>query len=241
VPFWLREGLTARFTTFDVVGDTAQVGGVPMVVRAELDYSATRLSTATVFAFPKIRGGGRNTPGIVSAYGWAMVDTLLEATPDGRAKLRRFIQLVREGRPQADAWAEATGTEPQAFLDGALRRIGSGEIAASQYPLGQFRLPAPTPAEAAPAAELFGVLAKTWLRERPKEHAPAGRRAEAALAADPGDARALWAMGEVRRREGRLDEARDLAKRSRAAAGDRRGLAIEAEALEALLGAAPQP
>jgi hypothetical protein len=241
IPYWLREGLSARFTNFDVVGDRAQIGGVPLDVRLVLESGEIRFPMDAVFAYPRVSGAGPGSAGLVRAIGWAVVDALLQATPDGPAKLRRFVERLREGQPQRDAWLDVTGLDPQLFLEGALRRVRDGNLMTAGYPLSQFRLPTPTPAEAAPPAELFGVLAKTWIRSRPKEHAQAEQRAAAALAADPGDSRALWAMGEVRRRQGRLDEARDLAKRSRAAAGDRRGLGIEAEALEALLGAAPQP
>ncbi len=213
LPVWLSEGLAEFYQTFTIAGDRAVIG---LPVRAHLN----RLRGRTLVPFAKLMVVDLDSPlynerdhkSDFYAQSWALTHYLLLGEPQRRAQLRDYLELLRTGAPEAEAFRDAFHCD-HPTLEAELRRY-----------LNAPRLPSvSTPAkdevdrssvlrELPPAETLYrlGELLAAHTPERPE----AVRYFEAALELDPGHTPSLSALALAAERRADWSGARDAHRRA---------------------------
>ena len=110
VPAWLNEGLAEYYSTFESVRDGREAHvGRPVQQHVFQLRSTSLLPLAELLrvdrSSPLYNEGQRRS--IFYAESWALTHMLLSATPNRRPQLARFLELVGQGTPAADAWPRA--------------------------------------------------------------------------------------------------------------------------------------
>jgi tetratricopeptide (TPR) repeat protein len=112
IPLWMDEGLAEYFSTFDAAGTTARFGR-PLVQHVAL-LQEQRMPLLELFAVQHdsaTYNTGRKRD-LFYAQSWILVHDALIDNPSRWKQLAQFNALVQNGKPLADAFQQAVGSEP---------------------------------------------------------------------------------------------------------------------------------
>ena len=234
LPRWVDEGLATYYSTFWAERRHAVLGR-PAQRALFAARAMTPVPMDTLFDLPD--RPARSDQEWLAHYGqsWAVVYACLRGKPERREQFGRFLYLLRQGRDQREAWAEAFDVPPDAVRNEAFRIVRRGVFRIRRYDIRELALTTLRDPEPVAPGEIEGILAKLKLRVG-EDVGSAELLAEAALAADPSEARALGAMSEIRARQGRPEDAAAFAERALRAARGNRSLELEASLVLVALG-----
>jgi TPR repeat protein len=209
LPAWLEEGLAEFWANSIVDGDRVFVGRA-VTAHVWTLRERTRIPLLKLLAIP--RGSNelsdKDRATVPFAQAWALVHLLTVGAEARRGQLARFTELVRSGRPAAEAASEAFGD--LAALERELDAYARKDAFAPR------RRPAVAEARGEPrelpAAEALALRAE--LLSAVGRGAEAASMAAEALRLDAGLAAAYEAKGLVAWRAQRSDEARQALERA---------------------------
>ncbi len=113
MPHWLEEGLAEYFSTAQRVGDKI-VLGKPVAAHLQVLASGSWMDPLQLLAVrdeATLYNDSRAT-GVFYAQSWALTHWLMQM-PDARAALQRFLDLMRQGAGQRDAFEQAFGRKAE--------------------------------------------------------------------------------------------------------------------------------
>ncbi|HYN43325.1 MAG TPA: hypothetical protein VE129_16225 [Thermoanaerobaculia bacterium] len=122
LPPWLVAGLGEYLSTFSATESRATLGRLVPEHVALLRAAGPPAGRTGLFSAPTLDGEDPATV-LLRAQAWAVVHVLLQGTPDGDEQLRRFAELVSEGREGAVALRDAFGENERALLERARRHV----------------------------------------------------------------------------------------------------------------------
>jgi tetratricopeptide (TPR) repeat protein len=209
LPAWVEEGMAEYFSTFWYQGKKAEVGHASRMRMPEL---------ANGFPIPlqklveRRNFDGLNPTAVDAAYAesWIVVHTLMRGSPERRKQFSAFLTELLAGTRQSEAFAKAFGISWSQLEAEALAHLKEQRFEIVVYPVDQLGLnPVPEPVEIDPRQvddELGELVALT----RTDRLEVAEAHFEAALAAEPKDARALAGLGLVAESRKKPDGAVEL-------------------------------
>lgn len=230
VPRWLSEGAAEYFETFRVLGSVAEVGRANTELVGVLLHGP-RLPMRRLMDDDPERPLSLRERMISDAQSWAIVHYCLRGDPVRSDQFGRFLALLRDGTPQSEAWETAFAEPPDAIRDEAIEYVFHGKFAVGRFDVRKMHVPEPGESSRVDRAELHARLAKLLLRTSWNHDDDAEARARSALARTPDQPIALWALAEIRRRQGLPEEAARLGEAALGAARGDRALETEAASL----------
>lgn len=179
LPPWLVAGLGEYLSTFSATESRATLGRLVTEHVALLRAAGPPAGRTGLFSAP-ILDGEDPAAALLRAQAWAVVHVLLQGTPDGDEELRRFAQLLSEGREGATAFRDAFGESERALLDRAWRHVVESRPLARvvDVPAGAPVVGRLLPLTRTGAAGVFGGVVKG--RRLPEPKARAGSTTPAA-------------------------------------------------------------
>jgi tetratricopeptide (TPR) repeat protein len=211
VPVWLNEGLAEFYSTFRCVGDEVETG---RPVRDHVAWLSQHrlLPLETLFAVTE-RSEEYNEQekvGVFYAESWALVHMLLRGDPARRDAANAFLSSMLRDEPPEDAARRAFGTglaelfrELQAYT----------QRTKFTYAILTLELPSAAVGEAVPLARadlLVRLGDLLYAAQHDRRTAAAEEHYRAALALEPGSARATAGIAKLRADEGKHAEAKAL-------------------------------
>ncbi|HEX9985877.1 MAG TPA: hypothetical protein VGF69_21635 [Thermoanaerobaculia bacterium] len=204
LPGWLEEGLAEYFSNADVRGELIEVGR-PVREHQALMRKRPLIPLKELFAAP--RASNLALSSMYYAQSWGIVDWLMRSD---RGAFDDFVADLENGMPSEEALQKHYRTD----LETLERWLRSPRSLPSQ----EHRLsgassptaPAVTPLTQADALHELGL----FLGKLEGRRADAQRHFEAALAADPRRGRSVAAIGLLRMREKKFDEAMPFFERA---------------------------
>jgi tetratricopeptide (TPR) repeat protein len=207
-PVWYDEGLADYFSTFRSTEEEAQTG---MIREDHLQ----RLRNAVLLPLDRLFAVDRGSPeyneelkqSIFYAESWALVHYLMRGNPDRTPQLGRFLVLLQQGRPRAEAFREAFHAGYDTIFSELVAYVRNKRFFYNRLKFSELKIPAE--ARTAPMRyedvlyRLGDLLAHGTADRLPDSE----RLFEAVVAADPSHAGALAGLGRVRLRQKRYDEA----------------------------------
>jgi predicted Zn-dependent protease len=215
VPTWFNEGLAEYYSTFSITDDRKVVLGRPIANHVYLLRENKMLPLRTLFKVDQESAyyNERDKQSIFYAESWALMHYLIGNNKGERLEqLGKFMQLLETNMAMEQAFQQAFQTSFENMEKG-LREY----IKRDSYPVttGHFedKLALDTEMQAAPIseAEAQAYLGDLLLHSHRPE---AEGYLQKALALDPKLAMANAAMGMLRVREGKIDEARQSLERA---------------------------
>ncbi len=208
LPNWFDEGLAEFYSNVEIRGNRLRLGE-PLDTHLALLQRERWLDAATMLAPPPADEQQR-TGSVYYAESWALVH-MLNLSPDYRAGVPRFAELLAAGRTDTDAFAAAFGRSfPQALAD--LRTYvarGPRSVTVDAPPLEETAAPEPERLDA-----LDALLARGELALRCGRIDTARPLYERAAREHPDDARAESGLGTLAMAAGDRDQARAHLDRS---------------------------
>ena len=122
LPPWLVAGLGEYLSTFSATESRATLGRLVPEHVALLRAARLPAGRPGVFSASALDGDDE-TVALLRAQAWAVVHVLLQGTPEGEELLRRFAELVSEGRDGVAAFRDAFGENERALLERARRHV----------------------------------------------------------------------------------------------------------------------
>ena len=173
LPEWLVTGLGEYLSTFSATQERATMGRlVPEHVALLRAFRLTAGRTG-LFSASTLDGEDASVA-LLRAQAWAVVHILLQGTPDGDEQLRRFAELLSEGREEAAAFRDAFGENERALLERARRHVVESRPLARvvDVPVGAPPVGRLLPLTRTGAAGVLGGVVKG--RRTPEPEAPSG-------------------------------------------------------------------
>jgi tetratricopeptide (TPR) repeat protein len=218
MPSWFNEGLAEYYSTFSITDDRKVVLGKPIANHVYLLRQNKMLPLRTLFQVDQQSPyyNERDKQSIFYAESWALMHYLILGNKGQRlSQMSKFIQLMDANVPMEQAFQQAFQTTFET-MEKELREY----IKRDSYPIlpGQFanKLGFDTEMQSAPVteAEAQAYLGDLLLHSH---RAEAEAYLQKALALDPQLAMANAALGMLRVRQGKIDEARQSLERAVAA------------------------
>ncbi len=122
LPAWLVAGLGEYLSTFSATESRATLGRLLPDHVALLRAARPASGRPGVFSASTLDGEDP-AAALLRAQAWAVVHVLLQGTPGGDEGLRRFAELLSEGREGATALRDAFGENERALLERARRHV----------------------------------------------------------------------------------------------------------------------
>jgi tetratricopeptide (TPR) repeat protein len=216
-PIWLGEGLAEYYSTFRLVSDgrQAQIG-------RPIDYHVLLLREHFL-PLADLLTVGRQSPlynesdarSILYAESWAWIHFLLMGDPPRTRQLMALVNAQMAGTPVDAAFRSAFGTDPATFQAELLRYVRGAAYRSVLFtfdarvsPAEQMKASTLTPAETdAAAGDLLAQVGRLDEAET---------RLSAAMQRDPGLAQTLTALGALRLRQKRQQDALELFRQASA-------------------------
>jgi len=218
LPLWYEVGVAGYYSTFQTEGDEARTGMIP-----EDDLHLLR-NRGMWIPLDRLLAAKRDSPeymdpdrtSLFFAESWAFAHYLMQGNPSRTPQLGRYMSLVKQGRPQDEAFREAFGTDYATVYSELNSYIRNNKR--FLYNRFQFaELKPPTEATTTPMSSEDVVVRLGDLLAHTQQYADAERFYQAALSANPESAAALGGLGWMRRRQEKNDEATGLMRRAAAA------------------------
>lgn len=205
VPLWVDEGLAGFYETLEVRRDRVRIG-LAHVEHIRALRSAPLLPTRTMLrvtrATDDYKAGAEARR--IYAQAWAMVHFLIVGGVSAQTSIPDMIRGIAAGDTLEDAFTKSIGMSVEQF-DDALRNY----VRQPAFQFVEFRVErddaAPPAAERLERGRLLAELSEVLVRARYED---ARAFSDAALAADPHDARAHSARGYCHLQSGDFDRAR---------------------------------
>lgn len=218
-PAWLDEGIAEYFSTFFIHGNSAELGhGRPEAI-ATL-HEGFRLPIDKLVTLPRFGVLPAEVESMAYAESWLIVHSLLRGSPERRKQFAQFLTALRDGAPQAEAFAAAFPVPWPVLQREAMEHLRLGMVELPVYAVDELGVHAdgePVPVEPGIMDDELGevaVLTRDDRLEVPEQ------RFQSALSLSVKDARALAGLGLVETKRGRLDKAEALYRRALEAAPD---------------------
>lgn len=216
LPVWLSEGLAEFYQTFTIAGDRAVIG---LPVRSHLN----RLRGRTLVPFDQLLVVDLDSPlynerdrkSDFYAQSWALTHYLLLGEPERRAQLRDYLELLRAGAPEVEAFRAAFDCD-HPTLEAELRRYLKGPRLPSVSTPVKDEVDRSSVQRELPRVETLHRLGELLAAQTP-ERPEAVRYFEAALELDPGHTPSLSALALAAERRADWSGARDAHRRAVAA------------------------
>jgi Tfp pilus assembly protein PilF len=198
LPLWFNEGLAEYYSTFEIHGDKAQIG---RPVQHHLEWLRMHgvMPLEQLFATTS-RSEDYNEVSIRSSFyaqSWAVVHYLLTASAERRAQTSRYLALVGQGEPMAQAFAEAFGTEPGVLLQEVWSYVQRSKLEFSSVPAPEFDADKMLRTTSLSQDEAYFHLGDLLQHITPKASSEAEKHFDAALKVNPRHAGALCGLGWV--------------------------------------------
>jgi tetratricopeptide (TPR) repeat protein len=208
VPLWFEEGLAECFSTFRTDGAKAMIGEpIPRHLKRLRGRSLMELEEFLRLTHHSESFHVEDNVGPIYAQSWALVHYLLWAKPNGNADVHAFLGRLRSGE-DIDTAFETSFDKSYDELLYALR--GYVDQRRFQYSVVEFgALDIDTKVELTPMsrAEVLYRLGDLLARQGAERYENAEAHLQEALKSDPSIARAHAAIGWIRERQDRLDDA----------------------------------
>lgn len=216
LPVWLSEGLAEFYQTFTFAGDRAVIG---LPVRAHLNRLRGRtlvpLSQLLIVDLDSPLYNERDRKSDFYAQSWALTHYLLLGEPQRRAQLRDYLELLRVGTPEVEAFRAAFDCD-YATLEAELRRYLKGPRLPSVSTPAKDEVDRSSVLRDLPRVETLHRLGQLLAAQTP-ERPEAVAYFEAALELDPGHTPSLSALALAAERRADWSGARDAHRRAVAA------------------------
>lgn len=205
VPVWLGEGLAELYSTFRLDGGKAIVG-LPVGEHIEWLEEAAWMSLPQLFAVDLAsREYNENLrAGTLYAQSWGLVHFLMLGPPERRAQLPKFLDALRAGKPQDEAFRAAFATTHDRLVKEMREHLARPPYIT--FTLAELQLPEPRVTELA-REDALAALGELVMHGGPQGAAYARAHFDAALAARPGHPAAEAGLGLLLEREGRREDA----------------------------------
>ena len=214
-PLWYEVGVAGYYSTFRTEGNEAHTGKIREddldLLRESMLIPLDRLF-AVERADPEYND--RYKRRLFYAESWALLHYLIHSQPERKAQLGRFLTLMKQGRPQDEAFREAFGIDYATMFGELVAYIRSRRYFFNRLQFAELK--PPTEARVTPMTydAVLVRLGDLLCHGRMDELPDAERYYQAALASDPSNAGALAGMGFVRKEQERKDEAAALLRRA---------------------------
>jgi tetratricopeptide (TPR) repeat protein len=216
-PVWFNEGLAEYYGTFSISDDQKVVLGKPILNHVLLLRQNKLLPLSTLFQVDhkSPHYNERNKQSIFYAESWALMHYLIIGKADRVEQLGKFLELINENVPMAQAFQQSFQTSFDA-MEKELREY----VRQDRYNImrGHFerKLETDTALQTAPVseAEAQAYLGDLLLHSNRKD---SETYLQKALTLDPDLAMAHASLGMARFREGKAEEARKSLERAAAA------------------------
>lgn len=208
IPLWVNEGLAEFYAPFVCKDAKAEIGRAMWHHMLGLrEAPLLPLSDLVDVTTDSPAYNENDRAGVFYAESWALVHYLTLGRAERRAQLPRYLQLVSEGQPAAEAFRAAFETD-YGTLEAELHAyLHAEELPYTVVTLRELQTPAieqPHPMERKQTLVHLG-----WLRALAEDDdfTEAERHHRAALELDPAYGPAHAGLGFIRMRQGRTDEA----------------------------------
>ncbi len=214
-PVWYEVGVAGYYSTFRTEGNEAHTGKIR---EDDLDLLRESMLLPLDRHFAVDRDDPEYTDRfkrrLFYAESWALVHYLIHSQPDRKAQLGRFLTLMKQGRPQDEAFREAFGIDYATMYGELVAYIRSRRYFFNRLQFAELK--PPTEARVTPMSydAVLVRLGDLLCHGRMDELPDAERYYQAVMASDPSNAGALAGMGFVRKEQNRTDEASALMRRS---------------------------
>lgn len=216
LPVWLSEGLAEFYQTFTIAGDRAVIG---LPVRAHLNRLRGRtlvpLSQLLIVDLDSPLYNERDRKSDFYAQSWALTHYLLLGEPERRAQLRDYLELLRAGTPEIEAFRAAFDCD-HPTLEAELRRYLKGPRLPSVSTPAKDEIDRSSVLRDLPRVETLHRLGELLAAQTP-ERPEAVAYFEAALELDPGHTPSLSALALAAERRADWSGARAAHRRAVAA------------------------
>jgi len=210
-PVWYEQGVAAYYSTFRTDGNEVRIG----MIREDL-LEPLR-GTMMMISLDRLLAADRESPEYNEeikrttffAESWALVHYLILGNSERTPQLGRFLALLREGKPQDEAFREAFHTDYATLLGELVAYVRNRRFTYNRLKFSELTIPTETrttPMSYASVLCRLGDLLANWDDRLPD----AERYFEAALATEGANAEALGGLGRVRLRQKRQSEAAEL-------------------------------
>ena len=207
LPVWLSEGIASYYESFQIKGRVAITG-------RPLERHLSELENGLPIPMEEMLLVARESPvddetarsGAFYAQSWAVAHWLLLGPDRRQRQFDLYLDLLENGSNDPAAFTTAFGCEPDAIEPEVLAHLQRGA-----FPTKRISISAAVPDRAStreiPRADLLGLLGGLLSSHDPPLPGAAAHL-EAAIALDPGNARALTWLGVLAEQAGDIDEAR---------------------------------
>ena len=218
LPVWYEVGVAGYYSTFQTDGSEARTGMVSEEYLERLRSRGMWLSLDRLLAAGRdsIEYKDPHNTGLFFAESWALAHYLMQGNPSRAPQLGQYLTLLRQGKPQDEAFRQAFGTD-YATLYGELNAYIRNN---KRFTYNRFQfaeLKPPSEATVTPMSYEDVVVRLGDLLAHTKRFEQAERYYDSVFAANPSNPGALGGLAWVRRRQERKDEAAELARRAVAA------------------------
>ncbi len=214
-PIWYEVGVAGYYSTFRTEGNEAHTGKIREddldLLRESMLIPLDRLF-AVERADPEYND--RYKRRLFFAESWALMHYVIHGPTDRKAQLGRFLTLMKQSRPQDEAFREAFGMDYATMFGELAAYIRSRRYFFNRLQFAELK--PPTEARVTPMSydAVLVRLGDLLCHGRMDELPDAERYYQAALASDPSNAGALAGMGFVRKEQERKDEAAAFLRRA---------------------------
>ena len=217
-PMWFEEGLGGFYSTFRSTEDEAQIG---MVREDYLDW----LRNNTLIPLERLFGVDRKSPEsyddlkrtTFDAESWALVHYMMRGNPERAPQMGRFLQLLKDGRPQDEAFREAFQMEYGQLFSELVTYVRNKLYTYNRVKLSDLHFPRETRVSPMTYDDVVCRLGDYLAHAGPDRAAEAERYFQAILAMNPTSAPALGGLGLLRFRQKNDEDAADKLQRAIAA------------------------
>jgi len=221
LPVWYEEGLADYYSTFRSDSGEARTG----MIRE--DHLALLRDTG-LMPLDRLFAVDRDSPeyneslrqGIFYAQSWALVHYLTRGAPERAPQLGRFLQLLKQDRPRDAAFREAFGTDMVTLLGELVAYIRNKRFFYNRVKLSELEIPTDVTTTPMPYEDMLYRLGDLLAHGDADRLSDAERFLEAVPPTAPAFPGALAALGFVRLRQDKWDDAAALFRRAINAGSD---------------------
>lgn len=214
-PLWYEEGAAEFYSTFHSSGREAEIGLlIERHIRTLREVPLLPLPAlfAVTHGSPDYNEAQRQS--VFYAESWALVHYLLRGEPSHAAEFGRFLVMVQQGRSTDEAFREAFHTDPDVLFQELRRYVRGNRYNYTRLVFDDLKVSTDVRVTPIPPVEALAQLGDLLAHEGEDLLPAAEAHLGEAIARNPSFADALAAMGLVRLRQKRDEEAREFFRKA---------------------------